>query len=358
MRILHLVNDAQTGGAQTLIEALGREADERDQIHLLVLMGRGSLSTRLEEVATSVSYVGMKQRDVFPARAVRAMNRLVKRHHIELVHSHLMQSDLISLLSPLKIPRVSTVHTSGAHESRAISGLVGKVVARLSGRFNAVVACSASAQRYAQRNNYRSQSSIILNGTQLDGWSVENGVSSQNFVHLARWHEMKDHSNLFQALRIVRESFPAAALHCAGLNVDADNPAITELINSAGVDDAVTLHGSVQSVKPLFDTSRGLVISSSHGEALPMAGIEALSSGLPVVTTDVGDCAELAIGNDYLVAPRQPEELAEAMLKLIQLDPARYRAARAQARGRAEQRFDERVTAQKYRKLYQQLLAA
>ena len=38
MRILHVINDAETGGAQTLVEALARHRDPSDEAHILVLL--------------------------------------------------------------------------------------------------------------------------------------------------------------------------------------------------------------------------------------------------------------------------------------------------------------------------------
>lgn len=357
MRILHIVNDAQTGGAQTLIEALCRQRSAEDQIHLLVLMGRGALSERFTEIADSVSYVEMAQRDLIPWRAIRTLRQLVSEHSIDVVHSHLMQSDLISLLTPTTAQRISTVHSSASYETRGASQLVRRLVVRLSGRFRAVVACSPSAHQYMVDSGYRHEPSTILNGTQLTSWSPEGAAHSRRFVHLGRWHSVKDHNTLFAALSLLLTKHPEAKLDCAGLGLEPENPEVQSMIERHGVAEAVSLHGSVSDVRVLFDQARTMVISSRH-EALPMSGIEALSAGLPVLTTDVGDCAELAIGSDYLVAPGSPAELAEAMSKALTLDAGRYRAARAQARGRAEQRFDERVTAQKYRELYQQLLAA
>ncbi|WP_394940687.1 glycosyltransferase [Psychromicrobium sp. YIM B11713] len=355
MRILHVVNDAQTGGAQTLIEALGRQKNPADEIHLLVLMGEGSLSPRFAEIADTVSYVGMSRRDIIPLRAIRTLRRIIREQRIDLVHSHLMQSDLMSLLTPGRAIRVSTVHSSASYETRGASHLVRRLVAKFSGRFDAVVACSPSALEYIRSLGYHLEPSVILNGTQLGDWSAENGAESQRFVHLGRWHVVKDHNNLFAALSLLLKDYPEAKLDCAGLGLEADNPEVAELLQRHKLSEEVTLHGSVSNVKLLFDESRAMVISSSH-EALPMSGIEALSSGLPVVTTNVGDCPELAIGPEYLVERSNPEQLAAAMRKTLELSSREYRRSREEARARAEERFDERVTAQNYRKLYESLL--
>lgn len=358
MRILHLVNDAQTGGAQTLIEALGRQRLPDDEVHLLVLMGPGALSERFEQSADSVSYVGMGQRDVLPLRAMVALRRLVRAHRIDVVHSHLLQSDLVSAITPLRAARVSTVHTSGSHETRSVSRLVGKVVARLNRRFT-VVACSPSALDYAVEAGYRPGIEIIRNGTEMvpnTTNAVPGRVLGQRFVQLARWHPMKGHETLFAALALLRGSHPGVRLDCAGLGMDEQNPQLRAMMMRHGVADLVTLHGSVQRVQDLFAEARALVIASTHGEALPMAGIEALSAALPVLSTDVGDCAELVVSGEFLVQPGAPVELAGALARMLDLTPEDYGEKSRAARALGEARYDEAATAAQYRALYTRIL--
>lgn len=359
MRILHVVNDAQTGGAQTLIEGLGRQRQPGDEVHLLVLMEPGALSQRFEQSMDSVSYAGMKQRDVLPLPAMRTLKRLIAEHRIELVHSHLAQSDLVSALTKFAVPRVSTIHVSSSHQSRMISRWVAKAVARLNKKFT-VVACSPSAFEYAVRSGYGSGVTLIRNGTRIPEKTIaeqapEKRPLSRRFVQLARWHPVKGHEDLFAALAILRKSHPEVRLDCAGLGMEVDNLQVQERLQHYGVADLVTLHGSVQNVSELFGTALALVSPSTH-EALPMAGIEALSAGLPVISTDVGDCAELTVSAELLVAPGTPGELAAAMARVLDLGEAEYRLLAEAARRLAEERYDERSTAAQYRTVYHRLL--
>ena len=168
MRVLHIVNDAETGGAQTLIEQLLLSREAGDEAHLLVLLSPGALSPRLEAAATSTTYAGMSRRDVLPVAAVRAVRTLVKRHRIDVVHSHLQQSDLVNALTPHGAVRVSTLHSSLDQASSRVAGIVWRIAAKLSSRFDAVVACSPSARDFAVEFGYRfpgEQIRIVHNGS-------------------------------------------------------------------------------------------------------------------------------------------------------------------------------------------------
>jgi glycosyltransferase involved in cell wall biosynthesis len=77
---------------------------------------------------------------------------------------------------------------------------------------------------------------------------------------------------------------------------------------------------------------------ASHHEGLPIAMMEALALGLPVVATDVGGIPELVTDgvDGVLVPPKQPTLLAEALVALL-CDAARRSRFAQRARGRAEE---------------------
>lgn len=362
MRILHIVNAAETGGAQTLIEAMCRSRVPGDEHHVIVLLGPGALSKRLGAVADSIHHAGLRRRDVLPFRAITMVRKVVESKKIEIVHSHLLQSDLVTIFSGLAIPKLSTLHTSGAHESRQLAKLVGLAVAKLSGRLDAVVACSPSARAYGSSARYANAGMIpvIHNGTAVPprypAPEVPNAGRRVQLLQLARWHPMKDHRNLFQAVAILRARGINVHVDCAGVGMDPHNAELLALLEETGVAEAVRLHGAVDHVQDLFVRSSALVISSSHGEALPMAGLEALAAGLPVITTEVGDCAALAVDPELLVAPANPEALATAINSVASAGVQRWSELSRLAWERALASFEVGATARSYRHRYQFLI--
>ena len=55
----------------------------------------------------------------------------------------------------------------------------------------------------------------------------------------------------------------------------------------------------------------------SVSEGLPKVLLECQAAGLPIVTTDVGDCAEISNGAGLTVTPGQPQEFANAVARLV-----------------------------------------
>ena len=361
LRVLQVVNDADAGGAQTLIERLGEHAHPSWESHLLVLRGRGALSERMEKHFASTTYLEFERSSWRVDRLVRAVSQAIHRLEPDVVHAHLLQSDLSVALSPRwrrDMVRISSIHTVGYSfgdpwRTRAVSRGMGA----LARRFDAVVACTPQALGYMKVRGYpRSRSHMIRNGVPVP---AEPGpdVRPPQLVTLARWHPVKDFPTLLAAFARVVEKVPEARLLCAGVGLDDANEELVALVREHGVESSVQLAGPLDGVDVVLRASAGLVISSAYGEALPMAGIEALAAGTPVVTTRVGDTPTLVMEDFQCVPPAEPDQLADALSRLLTLDPAEYADLVRRSHALARERFDIAVTVSAYDELYRAMRA-
>jgi glycosyltransferase involved in cell wall biosynthesis len=101
-----------------------------------------------------------------------------------------------------------------------------------------------------------------------------------------------------------------------------------------------------------------VMVLPSLDEGLPIAILEAMACGRPVVATPVGGVPEAVVDGQtgFLVAPRDPAALAEAVLRLL-LDPNLARRLGDEGRRRAEAVFSiDRVTS-RVESLYEELMA-
>lgn len=359
MRILHVVNDADTGGAQTLIEALARRRAPEDEVHILVLLGRGGLSDRLEDAASTVEYVRMSKREVLPVRATAHLLRMVRRLRIDVVHSHLHQSDLVNAMTPHGRPRLSTQHASEDASSSATARLAWSAAAKAAFRMDSMVACAPSARNIAAEFGYTfpAQSMpVIVNGTTTTTQPAPD-PGGQQLLHLARFAPPKDHRNLLEAMALVHERHPEARLRCAGNGVDESNDQLSACRGELGLDGVVEFAGTISDVRAQLREAAALVFAS-YNEALPMAGIEALSEGLPVVTTTAGDAAFLAVDEHLVCPPRDPRALAESICWMLERTPQQREQLRRAAWQLCGSRFDIDRSAARYQTIYRDLIGS
>lgn len=131
-------------------------------------------------------------------------------------------------------------------------------------------------------------------------------------------------------------------------------PLLEELIRSEKLADRVLLGGfrnDLAAVLPGLD----LAVSSSHTEGLPVAVLEAMAAGLPVVATAVGGTPEVVVEGvtGTLVRPNDPAALAERLVWL--LNHPQRRAMGEAGRHRVRDEFTFAAMAQRYEQLFARL---
>jgi glycosyltransferase involved in cell wall biosynthesis len=128
------------------------------------------------------------------------------------------------------------------------------------------------------------------------------------------------------------------------------------LAATLGIADRVRFLGRREDVARVV-AAADLAVLCSRGENLPLAVLEYMEAGTPIVATDVGGVRELVTDGVHalVVAPDDPAALAQAIdAVLTDRAAAQERAVRAQARRR--ERFDWDTIGGQVRALYDELL--
>jgi colanic acid/amylovoran biosynthesis glycosyltransferase len=170
----------------------------------------------------------------------------------------------------------------------------------------------------------------------------------------ARLVEKKGHAYLVEAIaRLAARGIPAR------LDLAGDGPLrieLSRLVDEGRLDGAVRFLGTVSHADLLRRMVAGewdlavlpsVVTSSGELEGIPVALVEAMAAGLPVVGTTTGGMPELlADGAGVLVPPADPRALARALASLA-VDVALRTRLAAAGRRRVEEQFDaDRIAGQ------------
>jgi len=130
-----------------------------------------------------------------------------------------------------------------------------------------------------------------------------------------------------------------------------------ELAAEYGIKDKILFAGHVDNVVQILNETDVCVLPSLF-EAFPRVVIEAMGAGKPIVTTDVGGCAE-AVENEvsgFIVPSGNVTALADVLLKLGKDKQLREDTGKA-ARIRAEKKFNIEENVRQTEKVYHELLA-
>ena len=132
---------------------------------------------------------------------------------------------------------------------------------------------------------------------------------------VARLDPMKDHRTFLRALAIAGRGMPDLTALIVG-----DGPLLPRLKAEAaalGVADRVIWAPARREVTRIYHAADVLCLPSAFGEGFPNVVGEAMACGLPCIVTAVGDAAELAGDTGRVVSPRNPQEMARAILDFV-----------------------------------------
>ncbi|MDA8382459.1 MAG: glycosyltransferase family 4 protein [Betaproteobacteria bacterium] len=128
-----------------------------------------------------------------------------------------------------------------------------------------------------------------------------------------------DNATAIRALDLIRARLPEARLTLAGTGPE-EGP-LRALAAELGLSDAVTFAGAVDNEgMPALYQSADVALNPSLVDNTPISVLEALASGVPVVSTNVGGIPYLVTQDEsaLLVPPNSPRAMAEATLKILE----------------------------------------
>ena len=299
-----------------------------------------------EFAALGAPFVGVRA-DRLSVGVLRQVIRLIREREIQVVHSHGKGAGLYGRVAA-RLTGAVAIHTFHGIHHRSYPRLYLTVERYLARHGYAVVHVSASQAREAVGLGLApsGRSRLLVNG--VDAARVRAAIARDPLSRpalgldagalvlgtVARFDPVKGLDVLVRAFAQVLARRPAAQLLLVGDGPEA--PRLRELAAALGVAGRVVFAGAVP------DAARGLpsldlYVSASQREGLPLALLEAMACGLPVLATRVPgnvDVVEDGV-TGVLVAPGDAAGLARAAVDLLEdPSPAPYARRRRPRAGR------------------------
>jgi len=197
-----------------------------------------------------------------------------------------------------------------------------------------IIAVSDATRRYVlSLGADAGKTSVLRNGVDIDRFKPSSaarasvrrklGIPDDAVVVLTvrRLVYKNGIDTLIESARIAVEQNPNLVFLAVGTGPDRD--AVQTKIQQLGISDRFRLAGFVSDADlPAYYNAADLfVLPSKSGEGLPLVALEAMSTGLPVVATNVGGIREVMTeGYGKLVPADAPEDMAKAILTLAQTE--------------------------------------
>jgi len=356
-RILHVIPNFFPGGAERLVVELMSAFDKTAfKVAAVSLYPKSEtiLDREIYEKGLEVFY--LNKRLGFDIRMFKQLYDLFYSFKPDVVHTHL--SVLRYALPPMmqcKIPvRVHTVHSIAQNEIDRF----GRIIHRYAFRFAGVVPVGISrevAETIKMIYGQDIQVPVVYNGVFTTKYCMKEKVkerkeSNTNLIHVGSFKPAKNHHLLIEAFGLAIKECPDLRLWLVG-----DGPALNDVrdhVKRKGLSDYVSFLGTRDDVPDLLAASDIFVLSSDW-EGMPLAVIEAMAAGKPVIATCVGAIPEMVRDGveGLIVPPGDKEAIVNAILRLTLDSNEREQMGRAASR-RAKETFDISRTAEEYEALY------
>ncbi|WP_333121601.1 glycosyltransferase [Microcoleus sp. Pol11C3] len=375
--VLHIITGLSTGGAEMMLYKLMSKTNRlRFDPIVVSLIDRGTFGDRIESLGIPVYTMGMTAGIATPA-AIWKLVCLVRKLQPDLIQGWMYHANLAAQLASglclLKTPVLWSIHhsISSLASEKSLTIKIIRWCAYLSRLTARVVYVSQASKLQHEALGYnRNNNSVIPNGfdTSLLLPSLEDKLEVKAELGLpekttligaiGRYHPMKDHANFLQAAALLLKTYPDVHFLLIGTKVDRQNTSLIKLIEELNIGDRVHLLGERTDIPRLTAALDISTVASAYGEAFPLVVGEAMSCGVPCVVTDVGDSAWIVSNTGKVVAPKNPQALANAWKELIALDEEERETLGKSARSRIVEFFSLDSVVTQYENLYESALTA
>jgi glycosyltransferase involved in cell wall biosynthesis len=371
--VLQVVASSHGGGAEVM-RCLVKELDSARYESTVIMPDDGGQLDAADFEKLGVRCLRFDIAAGFSLREWWRLRRFVRSSGFDVIHCHGTRAALWARLAALGIRRpkiVFAVHGLSIVHYHGLKRTVLLGLERVLQMVTDVTLCDSDAERddvirYGVAAPTRTQT--VYNGIDLErldhtpnerlvaraalGLDAEQPI----LVTVCRLRRPRDFETLLLAMQTVIAQLPAAKLLIVG-----DGPlraAIEDRIQTLNLGENVCLLGFVRDIGQALATADAFVLSTQGWEGLPLAPLEAMAMRLPVVISDVGGNREAVQDGltGWVVPPRQPRILADALLQLLRDCPAAQRMGH-QGRDWVMRKFSAKRMATETMAIYAQLLA-
>jgi glycosyltransferase involved in cell wall biosynthesis len=383
---MQIISNLDVGGAQEVVRTLAENLEKAGCRSVVVTFKDGPLRTDIERLGIPVEILPSRRYSVSALpqfisdtlRTRRILLSLVKKYNVDVIQTHLLRSYdflVLSLRTQTDAQIYWTFHNArfdlreehlarqkwlfkpkrwGHHTlyslgARGVDRLIAvseevkvsitKTLPAIPQKKIVAISNSVDVNRYGDRSG-RAALRLEL------GLNEEHKVA----VMVATFKEQKGHRFLLEAMQAVVSQRPDLKVLFAG---DGElRTALQERALELHLENNVFFLGNRADISALLAASDYFILPSLW-EGLPMALIEAMASGLPVIATRVSGTNQVMVHGEtgLLVEPGNSSELAQAILKMAS-DPSMARQMGRAARQRVEVHFGAQKQAREYLDLF------
>jgi glycosyltransferase involved in cell wall biosynthesis len=355
MKILIVLPQLRTGGGQKLAleEAIGLSAQGAEVTLLSLYPREDTVFTQLAE-KSGISLVFLKKQEKKSLKLFGEVRKIVRQLKPDVIHTHLLALPYVlpaTFFSHAKC--YHTVHNVAEKEATGLMRIFEWAAYKLLG-FTPVAISPYCRKTIADLYRISEKKiPMVFNGIDTKRFKVTKPYHLREslpftIITTGRMEEQKCQSVMIEAFRQFHNHYPDSRLRMLG-----DGPLRSKLeaqISESGLTDAVELAGIVSDVERHLNEAN-LFLLTSEFEGLPLSVLEAMSCGLPVVSTRSGGTVDIVSDQTGILTDvNDIEALTNALCKLAEDSILRAKLSEAAIRFASD--FDISACVDGYAKMF------
>ncbi|WP_442844678.1 glycosyltransferase [Leeuwenhoekiella sp. H156] len=316
MRILQLIDSLEIGGAERMAVNYANALQRRIAVSALcVTRKEGDLKALIDP---EVQYLYLERMRTLDILAVLRLKRFIQKHRIEIVQAH-GSSIFIGVLVKIMTPGLKLIWHDHYGKSEFLAARKATGLKLMWSYIDGIFAVNEklknwSIERLKVKKTFYIKN-FIAEALPFDADFKISGAKGKRMVCVANLRPQKNHHLLLDAFKLVLEQDTAYTLHLFGSVPDSlYAKSLIERIEAEPFSKSVFYHGTylkMSAILPHFDIG----VLSSVSEGLPLALLEYGQAGIPVITTDVGQCRAVLGDFGKLVPANNSAAFVQAILE-------------------------------------------
>lgn len=346
MRILQVITLCELGGAQSVVVNLANKLSENHEVIVAAGEGDGKVFELLKPEVKTERVPNLVHR-ISPTDEVKALMQLralYRKYHPDIIHLHSSKAGMLGRIAFPKSKIVYTVH--GFDSIRVAHRKLLPVEKFLQNRCSAIAGVSNYDENNLRHEGITKNVTTVYNGIYPNGEAKQDILRNINrrkglILCIARLSPQKKHQLFLE----VAERLPQYSFAWIGNQnpPDFDYPENVYFLGN------IPNAGSYCKEADLF-------MLPSNYEGLPMVIIEALSSGTPVVASNVGGISELLDGTNGMAVENDATKMAQAIEKFMNSSDSEKGKSRSAAIETYNKDFTVEKMTKGYESIYERIL--
>lgn len=306
MKVLHILDQVNRGGTETLVLDICRNAKINNLDLVFITCGKGDLFDEFKNSGVKFYYLPRKY--PLDLNVIKELRKIIKEEEIKIIHTHVDVSLVHAILSSLgtKCKVVQTIHGFSDRKSPKGKFDLRCYLIHLIGSYILPVTFTVSdylRNELIKQGFNKNRLKMLYNGIDFNKYQGCQAKKNRNenlfvFGMVGNFNHVRNHRVLLEAFKKLIDEGYNVYLKLAGKGELLES--MQKYALTLGIKDKVEFLGSVSDISK-FLSEIDCFVYSSRSDTFGLAVVEALYAGLPVIVSNNGPFPEITNNGKYAI---------------------------------------------------------